>query len=278
MASIIDSNFPDKKQREVIKKVYERSASSYDSNNVSWQLLDKNKVVLGETGKAVCYAGLPGAITKTMIEKGLRYLKATLEIVSMEEEECIRWLQLCIEHRIIVGTQQFAEDIYHNGLLLDLFSPAATVNNVYTTLCALRFLREGHNVVRNTTDLVDKANVPFWQAFVYAHGHNMSNYGHSFLGFGNSPYSYNGCKTARTNILLAKKLAKHFSGEEVIESNHLLTAAAKSTGRSFNWRVSERFCSCSQDLQVKDTILLITKKATMAIKAKTITQAKKELQ
>jgi len=266
--------FPDKDVRDIIETVLANNNHVAEGHETNYNILDHDKKVLVEKKKQACYAQVPNDCWAN--KNKFRYVSALQRPTILNEKDSIRWLQLCKESGAIGDTQQFAEEIYHQGLMIDLMNPYWTMDRLYVTFCNYRFLREAVTMVNNIITLVDNANVPFWHAFTFSHGHSFNSLGHSWLGWGNSQYSTGpACKEKQNlwfirflNDLLKKKnikpLGEHFFNR--IQSSDSTYAPG--------WTVAN-YMVTDKTIAVKDRVEMLTEKSVAALKAETFKEAKR---
>ena len=268
----INKLFPKEETRKIVESVIKTSTTVLEAHNTNYDILDKSLKVLKDVRSAACYAALPN-YCKEHKDK-LRFVRIIQTPSIIQAEEGIRWIQLCQGSGAIGNTLQYAEDIFYRGLLIDLMNPYWSTDRLYVALCNYRFLREGVTLIRNIIKLVDHANVPFWQAFVFCHGHNISAFGHSWLPWGNTPYaSGTGLGSGKNNLWLVKHLVDYFDKKSIKpKTDHFYSVIVAGTRPI--WSISKLMVAESQ-IQVKERVKMLTEKATLALCASSKQEAER---
>ena len=268
----LEKFFPDDKIREIVSKVLKKTTHKTASMHVDFKLLDKDKVVITERKEQACYAEVPREFltNKDKARFIFTHLKSALS-----EKQTIRWLQLCLESGAIGDTLQSAEDIYYHGLIIDTMSPIWSIDKIYISLCNYRYIREATALVLNVTKLVDKANIPFWNAFVFSHGHSLSLGGHTWLSWSNSPYSYGGDAGAqKNNVWFIRFLKDYLSGKIKAKTNHFYTEILN--GSLPKWKTAPLMVTKNKlNVAPRERFIMLSKKSVDAVQAKNFKEAKK---
>lgn len=253
----LNALFSDEKTREIVREVLAKNGSAGDGNQTNYGLLDHDGKVIVERKRAACYAGLPGDAHSN--NKKIRYVTSLQRPRTLEAGPCIRWIQLCQKSGAIGDTQQFAEDIFYRGLKIDLMNPYWSADKLYITLCNYRFIREAPQMVENIIKLVDEADIPFWHAFVFCHGHNFTAFGHSWLGWGSSPYSTGTGVGREKNNLWFVRFLSDYLGKNIGKSltPHWYTTLQK---QKAGWSIS-RVMLAKNNLPLNDRTKMLTNKA-----------------
>jgi hypothetical protein len=266
--------FPDEKSREVVEKVTKNARAINDGYGTCFALLDHKKKEIISRKNAACYAELPRLAIKKGTKEKLRYVTAKQTPKTVSEKTCIRWLQLCLDNKAIGDTHQSAEEIFHKGLVIDLFNPYWTTCRLYISLCNYRFIRECGRLVENVVALCDGANIPFWNAFVYCQG-IVGTAGHSWLAWGAGGYhSGAGAASMRNNLWFARWINEYMSGKIEAKRPHFYSEVKK--GVNPGWATAAKMVADnSVPVPRADRIKMISRFGIDAVKAKTVVEAKK---
>lgn len=179
------------------------SKNTNDGNNTSFDVLDYYLNRLGGRSGAACYAQAPGLMSTH--KQDMRYLKSKLEMQTLAKCELKRWISICLDAWALGKPRQSVNEIVKDGLIIDLFDPYWSIDRVYMALSNYRFSREAIHLVRAVIDLVD-AGIPFWNAFVFAHGNIHASVGHTWLDFC-AVDGYGAGRDKRSNIWMARLLS-----------------------------------------------------------------------
>ncbi len=176
-------------KKEVLQSIVKLSDNYYGwpagngatKYGVHWTLHDSHMRLLKSQESAACFADLPAQL-KAHMSKDVRYVNYNPYFKGNDKisrDECVRYIELALRNRCIVGTTQTPDHILENGYTVDLLNPDVTIDKLYAGLCTLRYFADNRVFVKHLLMLCD-AGFDYWVAYCLCHELLIGDTGHSW--------------------------------------------------------------------------------------------------
>lgn len=226
--------FPDRLVRGIVSEV---DRAKYDRMHyrVSYKLLDKDRKVIANYPGNNCFAGLAGHVRKCI--DNVQFVRYRPEVhPETTEDDYRRWYKLGREIGLY-GAEQDEDEVFKQGITIDLKDEKTLVPRLYMQLCWMRWLREGPGIVKHTLKLVHEAGRDVWASVAYAHKHHCFYVDQSLFPFNASPYSVaNHPSKADRNLALVLHIQRLCLTPEQTDKRHYLTQVKKKNDYHWKWQ------------------------------------------